>query len=56
MIGLARLALRLACLRVYRDASMANWIVLDARGVRGPASANGEYYRIIDRLTRGEKP
>jgi hypothetical protein len=56
MIGLARMALRLACHRVYRDASMANCIVLDVRGARGPNSANGEYYRIIDRIARGEKP
>ena len=56
MIGLARIALRLACHRTYRDASMANCIILEARGMRGPGSANAEYYRIIDRLTRGEKP
>ena len=55
-VGLSRMALRLACHRVYRDAGMANCIVLDRRGARGPASANGEYYRIIDRIARGEKP
>lgn len=55
-IALARMAMRLACGRVYRDPSMANCIVLDARGVRGEGSANGEYYRIIDRISRGEEP
>ena len=56
MIGLAEMAMRLACLRIYRDAEMARAIFLHPRGHRGPVSANAEYYRIIDRLTRGERP
>lgn len=55
-IGLARMALRLACHRVYRDSVMSKYIVLDVRGARGPVSANAEYYSIIDRISRGEKP
>jgi len=55
-VALARMALRLACHRIYCDANMANYILLEARGVHGPYTVNVEYYRIIDRLTRGEKP
>ena len=58
MFGLARMALRLACHRVYQDADMADSIMLAPRRhvVPNGVSANAEYYRIIDRITRGEKP
>ncbi len=58
MIGLAQMALRLACHRVYQDASMAAVILLKARGYCDPrgSSANAEYYRIIDRISHGENP
>jgi len=58
MIGLARMALRLACDRIYCDVSMADCIILKERGYSQvhDRSANAEYYRIIDRITRGEQP
>lgn len=58
MIGLARMALGLACLRVYKDAEMGDCIILRPRACVAPdgGSAAAEYYRILDRITRGEKP
>jgi hypothetical protein len=58
MLGLARMAMRLACKRVYRDPKMADCILLMPRGEAEPypRSAGAEYYRICDRIARGEKP
>jgi len=67
MIGLARMAANLADARTARYRRRRHWGGIDfARGYRParrdtaqdarkyPASA--EYYAIIDRITRGEKP
>lgn len=58
MIGLAEMVKRLACDRVYRDPSMADCILImeRQRAREAPVSAGAEYYRIIDRITRGEQP
>ena len=58
MIGLAQMAWKLACERIYSDPYMANSLIIRPRAqidVDG-GSANAEYYRIIDRLSRGEAP
>lgn len=63
MIGLARMACDLADARAKEE--RGRWYVgidfwngsLPASRAAGPwAIASNEYYRIIDRITRGEKP
>lgn len=58
MIGLAHMAMRLACRRIYSDPGMAESIVFRPREQVWPEGigAAAEYYRIIDRLSRGERP
>jgi hypothetical protein len=57
VIGLAMMALRLACGRIYGDPLMANAIVVDrSRATPRGTNACSEYFRIIDRIARGEAP
>lgn len=60
MMGLAYMAMRLAQRRtggiLFRGDGTADPVPRDRLDVYGPWPASIEYYRIIDRLTKGEKP
>lgn len=66
MLGLAQMAWRLALKRTYRDADLLSLAALSERSAcwncwidamtPGRPLASNEYYRIIDRITRGQEP
>lgn len=56
MMGLARMAAQLAHMRVWKY-ECPGWMPTFSReDAFYQSSATAEYYRIIDRIARGEKP
>jgi hypothetical protein len=58
MLGLAKLMGRVAYKRVWGYYPVSGWLppLCRDRVINAPNSASAEYYRICDRIARGEKP